>query len=99
MTLEYIHAALLLHHAKKPIDKENLTALMNAAGIIPDETRINLLIEVLKEVPLNFDKMHEDAQFNTLVATQTSVEIAHEVAEEKKEEEDNISTGLEQLFG
>lgn len=46
---EYLHAAEILHKAGKPINEENLNAVLIAAGINPDPARVKAFVANLKE--------------------------------------------------
>lgn len=50
MSMEYIHAAILLHKAGKSIDEKNLTQVLNAAGINADPIRVKALVASLEDV-------------------------------------------------
>jgi len=103
--MEYIYAALLLHKAGKEINEENLKAVLQAAGIQPDESRVKALVAALEGV--NIDEVIEEAKQMVSAApvavTQTQ-EQAEEKKEEKKEEveekkEEEALGGLSALFG
>jgi len=57
--MEYVYAALLLHAAGKEINEENLKAVLEAAGVTPDEARIKALVAALEGV--NIDEVIEKA--------------------------------------
>ena len=95
---EYIHAALVLHAAKKEITEEGLGKIMKAAGVEPDAQRIKMLISALSEV--NIDK----ALSAQLVAAPTAATPAQpskpgeKPKEEDKAEEKEEVAGLGALF-
>ena len=94
---EYVHAALLLHAVKKEITEENVKAVVKAAGISPDESRIKALIASLAEV--NVDEVLRSAASAPVAASpapQATEAKKPEKAQEKKEDE---ITGLGALFG
>ena len=95
---EYVHAALLLHAVKKGITEENIKAVIKAAGIDPDESRIKALIASLAEV--NVDEVLRSAATAPVASPAPQVTEAKKPEEkkapEKKEEE---ITGLGALFG
>lgn len=99
---EYIHAALLLHFAKKEINEENLKSVMKAAGIEPDEARVKVLVSSLFAVDIN--QILSSQQAPTIAAPPSAQavapsgkaeEVKPEAEEEKKEEE---FVGLGALF-
>ncbi|AEH25476.1 50S ribosomal protein P1 [Pyrococcus yayanosii] len=108
--MEYVYAALLLHTAGKEINEENLKAVLEAAGITPDEARIKALVAALEGV--NIDEVIEKAAMPVAVAAApAAAPTAGEAAgaeEEKKEEEEEKEeeaseeealAGLSALFG
>ncbi len=110
--MEYIYGALLLHYAKQEINEENLTRVLQAAGITPDEVRIKTLVAALKEV--NIEEAIKSAAFAPVAAAPAPVVAATPAAapataapakaEEKKEEEkkgpseEEIASSLASLF-
>ena len=50
--MEYVHAAILLHRAGKPINEKNLTKVLSAAGINADPVRVKALVASLAEVDI-----------------------------------------------
>ncbi len=110
--MEYIYGALLLHYAKQEINEENLTRVLQAAGITPDEVRVKTLVAALKEV--NIEEAIKSAAFAPVAAAPAPVAAAAPAvapataapakAEEKKEEEkkgpseEEIASSLASLF-
>ncbi len=111
--MEYVYAALLLHYGKQPINEENVTKVLQAAGIQVDEVRVKALVAALKEVNI-------DEAIKTAVAVPVAAPAAAQAggaaaggeqkaeakaeekkAEEKKEgpSEEEIAAGLASLFG
>jgi len=102
--MEYVYAAMLLHKAGKPINEENLTQVLTAAGINVDAARIKSLVATLAEV--NIDEAIKTAptlMAAPVVATTETKEgkPKEEKKEEKKEEarEEAALEGLGALFG
>lgn len=106
--MEYIYAAMLLHRAGKPIDEENLTRVLHAAGVNVDPIRVKALVAALSEI--NIDEAIKSAPaFMPMAApiapaAQPAPAPAEEKAkkeEEKKEEkkEEEALEGLAALFG
>ncbi len=106
--MEYVYAALLLHAAGKEITEENLKAVLEAAGVSPDEARIKALVAALEGV--NIDEVIEKAAMPVAapvaVAAAPAAEggAAEAAAEEEEEEEEEASeeealAGLGALFG
>jgi large subunit ribosomal protein L12 len=106
--MEYVYAALLLHAAGKEITEENLKAVLEAAGVSPDEARIKALVAALEGV--NIDEVIEKAAMPVAapvaVAAAPAAEggAAEAATEEEDEEEEEASeeealAGLGALFG
>ena len=100
--MEYIYAALLLHKLGKPVNEENLTSVVKATGMAPDEVKIKALASALSEV--NIDEALKNAA--TMAAAPLAAAAPGAAAakpeekpkeEEKKEEE--ALQGLASLFG
>ena len=51
--MEYIYAAMLLHRAGKEINEENLTRVLEAAGVQVDPVRVKSLVAALKEIDID----------------------------------------------
>ncbi|MDH7593782.1 MAG: 50S ribosomal protein P1 [Methanomicrobiales archaeon] len=108
--MEYIYAALLLHHAGKEIKEENVKAVMTAAGIAVEDVRVKSLVTALQGVNI------EEAISKAAIAAPAAPSATHAPAaapeakaaapaeekkkeEEKKEEEESGMAGLGALFG
>ena len=100
--MEYVYAALLLHEAGQEISEENMRKVLEAAGITPDEARIKVLVEAIKEI--NIEEAIQSAAVPVAAAPAQPTQAAP--AEEKKEEEEKeekkeeeAAAGLAALFG
>ena len=101
--MEYVYAALLLHNSGKKITEKNITAVLKAAGINADASRVKALIAALEGVNI------EEAVSQAVVPVQapavpTPAEAAPVAEEKKKEEkkeeaEETGMEGLSALFG
>jgi large subunit ribosomal protein L12 len=99
--MEYVYAALLLHSAKKDINKDNVSSVLKAAGVEVSSAKVEALVSALDGVNI------EEALKNAAVAVAAPVAAApaggaakeekKEEKEEKKEEE--AAAGLANLFG
>jgi large subunit ribosomal protein L12 len=103
--MEYIYAALLLHKAGKEIKEDNLKAVLTAAGIAVDETRVKALVAALDGVNIE-DAISKAAAAPVAVAAAPAAAAAapaaaaaEEPEENKKEEEESGMAGLGALFG
>ena len=106
--MEYIYAAMLLHKAGKPIDEDNITKVLEAAGIQIDQARVKALVAALSEVDI--DEAIKSAPTVVAAAPAAAPTEAAPAAEEKpkKEEkpeeeeekkEEEALEGLGALFG
>lgn len=111
MSIEYVHAAILLHKAGKLINEESLSSVLTAAGITPDLVRVKALVASLAEV--NIDEALKSATMFTPTATAQATTPAQETKakpataeeekkkkdEEEKKKEEAAIEGLGALFG
>ncbi len=107
--MEYVYAALLLHNAGKPVDEENLTKLLNAAGINADPVRVKALVASLEGV--NIDEAIKTAPTMMAAAPVAAAAPAageakpeakkeeKKTEEEEKKKEEAALEGLGALFG
>ena len=102
--MEYIYAALLLHKAGKPINENDVKAVLTAAGIDANESRIKALVAALDGV--NIEEAISKAAVAPVAAAVAPVAAAGAapveapVEEEKKEDaEESGMAGLGALFG
>jgi large subunit ribosomal protein L12 len=102
MTDSYMYAALLLHKAGKPINEENLTNVVKAAGVEPEQVKVKALASALSEV--NIDEALKNAAMMAVAQAPAAAAAAPAAkaeekpkGDEKKEEE--ALAGLASLFG
>jgi large subunit ribosomal protein L12 len=98
---EYVHAALLLHMAKKTINEENLKSVMKAAGIEADEARVKILVSSLASVNIDdvlSSKQQAVAQSSVSPVTTPTSGKTGEAKSEAKEEKKEEFAGLGALF-
>jgi len=97
--MEYVHAAILLHSVKQPVNEENVKKVLAAAGAPVDEARVKALVSALEGV--NIDEAIKGAAIPAVAAPAASAKPEakkeEKVVEEKKEEE--ALAGLGALFG
>ncbi|MBU5557571.1 MAG: 50S ribosomal protein P1 [Candidatus Aenigmatarchaeota archaeon] len=99
--MEMIYTALLLHATKQPINEENVSKVLAAAGAQADPAKIKALVSSLEG--LNIDETIAKAAMPVAVAAAPAAAPA-EKKEEKKEEEvtkkaEEAAAGLGALFG
>ena len=102
--MEYVYSAMVLHAAKKPVTEEGITAILKAAGVSADATRVKALTAALEGVDI--DKAIATAVAAPVAAAPAAgpAEKKEEKKEEKKKEEKGVSeeeaaAGLSALFG
>ncbi len=93
---EYIHAALVLHAAKKEITEEGLVNIMKAAGVEPDAQKIKMLVSALSEV--NIDQALSAQLVAAPAAAAQLSKPGEKPKEEAKPEEKEEVAGLGALF-
>ncbi len=107
--MEYIYAAMLLHRAGKEINEENLTRVLEAAGIDPDPVRVKSLVAALKEIDIDEAIKATPIGMPAVAVAGPPAGAAEEAKaaeeeekaeeEEEKEEEEEALAGLASLFG
>lgn len=100
--MEYVYAALLLHKLGKPINEENLTSVVKATGVAPDQVKIKALASALSEV--NIDEAIKSASMMAAApaagpAQGAPAAKAEEKPKEEEKKEEEALQGLASLFG
>ncbi len=104
--MEYIYAALLLHNAGKDVTEENVTAVLNAAGVAVQDARVKALVAALEDV--NIEEAISKAAVAPVAAAPAAAAPAAAAAapaeepeeeSKKEEEEESGMAGLGALFG
>ena len=102
--MEYVYASLLLHAAKKEINEEGITKVLEAAGVTPDAARAKALVAALDGVNIE-EAISKAAMPVAAVAAAPAAEGGDEKKKEEKKEEDTekkaeeAAAGLGALFG
>ena len=100
--MEYIYTAMLLHKAGKDITEDAVKAVLSAAGVKVDDTRVKALVAALEGVNIE-EAIQKAAVAAPVAAAPASVEAS--ASEEKKEKVDDkkaeksAAAGLGALFG
>ena len=50
--MEYVYAALILHETDEEINEDNLTGVLEAAGVDVEESRVKALVAALEDVDI-----------------------------------------------
>jgi large subunit ribosomal protein L12 len=102
--MEYVYAALLLHKLGKPVNEENLTSVVKATGVAPDEVKIKALASALSEV--NIDEALKNAASMAAAPAAAAAAApgapaakAEEKPKEEEKKEEEALQGLASLFG
>jgi large subunit ribosomal protein L12 len=103
--MQYIYSAMLLHSAGKKIDEASITAVLKAAGVSADATRVKALTAALDGINIE-EAMKTSAGFAMAAAPAAAHPggPAEKKEEKKKEEKKEVSeeeaaAGLGALFG
>jgi len=79
--MEYIYSALLLHKVGKKVEESRVKAILNAAGVTPDEGRIKVLLAALDGV--NIDEAIASANM-PLATTQLQLVNLYQLQRKKR---------------
>lgn len=102
MTDSYMYAALLLHKAGKPVNEDNLTSVVKAAGVDVDQVKVKALASALSEI--NIDEALKSASAMAVAAPAAAAPAAgpakaEEKPKEEEKKEEEALAGLASLFG
>jgi large subunit ribosomal protein L12 len=105
--MDYIYAALLLHHAGKTVEESSVKAVLTAAGIKADDARVKSLVAALEGVDITeaiskaaiAAPVAVAAAPAAAAATAAAAPAAEEKKEDKKADEESAMAGLGALFG
>src|SRR6056297_2277201 len=86
--MEYVYAALILNETGEEINEDNLTGVLEAAGVDVEESRVKALIAALEDVDID-EAVDQAAAVPATGGATTSddVEAADEGDDEADEEE------------
>ncbi|MHC3436943.1 50S ribosomal protein P1 [Natrialbaceae archaeon A-gly3] len=106
--MEYVYAALILHESGQEIGEENVTEVLEAAGVEVEESRVKALVAALEDVDIE-EAVAEAAVGAPAAAPAAGEEEAaveeeaaaeeEEEPEDEDEDEDVSGEGLGNLFG
>lgn len=110
--MEYVYAALILNETGEEINEDNITAVLEAAGVDVEESRVKALVAALEDVDIE-DAIETAAAAPAAGAAgaapaagaegdeEEEVEAAEEeeAADEEEEDEEASGEGLGELFG
>ena len=94
--MEYVYTAMLLHKAGKDITEDTVKAVLTAAGVTVDESRVKALVAALEGVDI------ADAIKNAALAAPAAAApaaAAGDAPKDDKKAEESAAAGLGALFG
>lgn len=107
--MEYVYAALILHESDQEITEDRLTAVLEAAGVDVDQTRVKALVAALEDVDIEAAIQQPagptDAPSTAEPSTdekgdaEAEAEAEEDTEEEEDEDEGPSGEGLGELFG
>jgi large subunit ribosomal protein L12 len=98
--MEYVYTALLLHKAGQPINEKNMDAVLTAAGVKSDKSRVKALLTALEGVDIDEVLKSAVAVAAPAAPAAAGPAAAREKKEEKEEKkEEEFTAGLGSLFG
>ena len=109
--MEYVYAALILNEADAEINEDNLTDVLESAGVDVEESRVKALVAALEDVdieeaveqaaaaPAPAAGGSADAGDEDEESEEEAEEEADEEEEAEEEEEEASGEGLGDLFG
>src|SRR6056297_914004 len=101
--MEYVYAALILNESGEEINEENLTNVLDAAGVDVEESRVKALVAALEDVDI--DEAVEQAAAVPAGGAAAGGAAAEGGAEEEAadeeggDEDEADGEGLGELFG
>ena len=107
--MEYVYAALILNETGEEINEDNITGVLEAAGVDVEESRVKALVAALEDVDIE-DAIETAAAAPAAGAAAGSADAdadeadeadeAEEAADEAEEDDDEDGgEGLGELFG
>ena len=85
--MEYVYAALILNETDEEINEDNLTDVLEAAGVDVEESRVKALVAELEDVDID-EAVSEAAAVPAAGAAAGGAAAADEAADEEEGESD-----------
>jgi len=85
--MEYVYAALILNESGEEINEENLTGVLEAAGVDVEESRVKALVAALEDVDID-EAVEEATAVPATAGAGGAGGAAAEPAEEEAEDEE-----------
>ncbi|MFW5919385.1 MAG: 50S ribosomal protein P1 [Halanaeroarchaeum sp.] len=111
--MEYVYAALILNESGEEINEDNITGVLDAAGVDVEESRVKALVAALEDVDIE-EAIEQaaaapaapaggaaggEAEEEEAAEEEAEEEEAAEEEAEEDEEEEASGEGLGDLFG
>jgi|SRR6056297_1903776 len=112
--MEYVYAALILNETGEEINEENITGVLDAAGVDVEESRVKALVAALEDVDIEeavetaaaapaagaaASGSADAAEADEADEEEDEEEAAEEAADDDDEDEGDGGEGLGELFG
>ena len=88
--MEYVYAALILNEADEELSEDNLTAVLEAAGVDVEESRVKALVAALEDVDID-EAIDEAAAVPAAGAGAAPAAAAEEADDADEAEEDEAA--------
>ena len=85
--MEYVYAALILNESGEEINEDNLTGVLEAAGVDVEESRVKALVAALEDVDID-EAVEEAAAVPAATGGGGAAPAAEEAEEEAEAEEE-----------
>lgn len=85
--MEYVYAALILNESGEEINEDNLTGVLEAAGVDVEESRVKALVAALEDVDID-NAVEEAAAVPAATGGGAAAPAADEAEEEAEAEEE-----------
>ena len=87
--MEYVYAALILNESGEEINEDNLTAVLEAAGIDVEQSRVKALVAALEDVDI------DEAVTEAAAVPATAAAAAPAAADEGGEDDADVEEEVE----
>jgi large subunit ribosomal protein L12 len=88
--MEYVYAALILHESGEELNEDNITSVLEAAGVDVEESRVKALVAALEDVDIE-EAVETAAAAPAAGAAGGSAAAESESAEEEDEDEEEAA--------
>ena len=89
--MEYVYAALILNETGEEINEDNITGVLDAAGVDVEESRVKALVAALEDVDIEEAIETAAAAPAAGAAAGGSADAAEEAADDEDDEEEDAA--------